>query len=85
MPVTMLPPASDILLLQALAWICTDQTRGERLLALTGLAPDDLRQRATDPAVLNAVGDFLLAHEPDLIACGEALGVAPAALAGARA
>jgi hypothetical protein len=80
-----LAPDADILLLQALAWTCSEPARAERLLALTGLAPDDLKSRAMDPAVLNAVGDFLLAHEPDLIACAAALGVAPALLAGVRA
>jgi hypothetical protein len=85
MPSTAPAPDSDILLLQALAWTCADSARAERLLALTGLEPSDLRQRATEAAVLNAVSDFLLAHEPDLIACAEALDVAPAVLAGARA
>lgn len=66
--------------LEALAWTLGDDARAARLLALTGLAPDDLRARAADAAVLAAVLRFLGAHEPDLIACGEALGVKPAHL-----
>jgi Protein of unknown function (DUF3572) len=76
---------STLLLLQALAWICSEDGRAERLLSLTGLTATDLRERALDPAVLGAVGDFLMAHEPDLIACATALDVNPATLAGATA
>jgi adenine/guanine phosphoribosyltransferase-like PRPP-binding protein len=72
------------LALSALAWILADQTRAERLLAVTGLTPTGLRARAGEPAMLAALLRFLEAHEPDLIACAEALGVAPAALVAAR-
>jgi len=70
--------------LQALAWTLSDDTRAERLLALTGLAVADLRARLNDPAVLDAVLGFLEAHEPDLIACAAALGVKPMRLIAAR-
>lgn len=62
----------------------SDQPRADRLLALTGLTPDDLRDGLGDPATLGAVLDFLCAHEPDLIAAADALGVEPQALAAAR-
>jgi hypothetical protein len=70
--------------LQALAWTLGEQGRAERLLALTGLDPAELRARAGDPALLAAVLGFLESHEPDLVACAEALGVAPEALIAAR-
>ncbi len=70
--------------LGALAWALSDATRAERLLSLTGLTPGDLRERATDPAVLAAILAFLEAHQPDLIACAGALGVSPEALVAAR-
>ncbi len=78
------PDAADAMLLQlrALAWICADDDRAGRLLALTGLTPDDLRARADDPATLAAVAGFLADHEPDLIACAEALGCRPAQVLG---
>ncbi|WP_156680182.1 DUF3572 family protein [Sphingomonas profundi] len=72
------------LALAALAWTLGDDARGERLLALTGLTPDDLRGRAADPAVLGAVLAFLEAHQPDLMACADALAVSPEALVAAR-
>ena len=71
------------LLLGALAWICGDDDRAGRLLALTGMEADDLRARATDPVILAATGEFLADHEPDLIACAEALDCSPAELASA--
>jgi hypothetical protein len=70
--------------LQALAWILADFDRAERLLALTGLTPDDLRAGAGDPAILAALLDFLAGHEPDLVACADALGLAPTELIRAR-
>jgi hypothetical protein len=58
--------------------------RAERFLAITGLDPDGLRAAIGESATHLAVLDFLLAHEPDLIAAAEALGLAPAELAAAR-
>ena len=72
------------LALRALAWTLADSDRAARLLALTGLDPQDLRTRAGDPATLAAVLGFVEAHEPDLVACADALGVAPAVLVSAR-
>jgi Protein of unknown function (DUF3572) len=66
--------------LQALAWTLADDSRAQRLLALTGLAGDDLRDRLTDPGLHEALFGFLQAHQPDLLACAEALGVSPANL-----
>ena len=72
------------LALQALAWALAEPRRAERLIALTGLAPDDLRARLGDPAVLAACLAFLEGHEPDLIACADAVGAAPGRLVAAR-
>jgi hypothetical protein len=74
----------EALALAALGWTLSDGDRAQRLLALTGLAPADLRDRLGDPALLAAVLRFLEAHEPDLIGCAEALEVAPAQLVEAR-
>jgi hypothetical protein len=72
------------LALSALGWTLGEPGRAERLLSLTGLTPDDLRTRLSDPAVLAAVLGFLEAHEPDLTACAEALEVTPGELVEAR-
>jgi hypothetical protein len=72
------------LALRALAWTVAEQSRADRMLALTGLDGDDLRARALEPAVLAALLGFLEAYEPDLLACAEALEVKPTDLVQAR-
>ena len=72
------------LALAALGWLLGDNARASRLLAVTGLTPDALRTGLQDPAILGAILAFLEAHEPDLIACAEAIGRPPAALVKAR-
>jgi hypothetical protein len=72
------------LALRALVWTLGEPDRATRLLDVTGLTPTDLRARADDPAVLAATLGFLEAHEPDLIACAEALEVCPEDLASAH-
>ena len=70
--------------LRALTWVVAEEARTERFLALTGIDPATLRARAGDPAILGAVLAHLEQHEPDLIACADSLGIAPAALIAAR-
>lgn len=70
--------------LRALAWTLDEPTRARRLLDLTGLTPETLRAGAGDPAILAALLDFLAGHEPDLVACAEAIGVGPSDLIRAR-
>lgn len=82
-PATIGDPAT--LALDALVWTLGDDDRAGRLLAVTGLDAGDLRARLTDPAVLGASLDFLLANERDLVACAEALNVRPEAFARAAA
>ena len=72
------------LALAALGWTLSEGQRAERLLSLTGLTPEDLRTGLGDPALLAAILRFLEAHEPDLIACAEAINATPAELVEAR-
>jgi hypothetical protein len=58
--------------------------RAQRFLSLTGLDPDGLRAAIGEPATHLAVLEFLCAHEPDLVAAAEALGLAPGELAAVR-
>ena len=75
---------AETLALAALGWALEEPTRAQRLLGLTGLTPDDLRDRIGDPSLLAAALSFLEAHEPDLLGAADALGVAPADLVEAR-
>ena len=70
--------------LQALTVTISDENRAQRLLDLSGLSPDDLRARATQPQVLAAVMSFLEAHEPDLVSVANAIGRKPEELVAAR-
>ena len=70
--------------LAALAWVLSDTPRAERFLALTGLTPEGLRGAIGEPSTHRAVLDSLCAHEPDLLAAAESLGLDPAELAAMR-
>lgn len=72
------------LALAALAATVSDERRAQRFLALTGIETDELRRRAAEPALLSSLIAFLEAHEPDLVAVCEELGVKPEALVQAR-
>ena len=78
------PNDPQALALAALAMTLKDERRAERFLALTGIGTDELRARINEPSLLAASLAFLEAHEPDLIAVAEELGVAPMDLVRAR-
>lgn len=69
--------APETIALEALGWVLTDQPRADRLLALTGLTPDVLRDGLGERAVLGAVLEFLAGHEADLVAAAIALDLPP--------
>jgi len=74
------PGDADSLALAALGWVLQDDDRAQRLLSLTGLTPEILRERLTDRSVLAAVLEFLANHEPDLVLAADALNVTPETL-----
>lgn len=75
---------AETIALSALGWILADGGRAARLLALTGLTPDHLRARLAERPLLASTLAFLEAHEPDLIACADALDLKPAELVAVR-
>ena len=75
---------AEAVALRALGWMLGEDRRAARFLALTGLNPEALRDRIGEPAILAASLRFLEAFEPDLIACADAIGVAPGELVAAR-
>ncbi|CAM5384356.1 DUF3572 domain-containing protein [Sphingobium scionense] len=75
---------AEILALMAMGWTLSDGRRADRLLALTGLDADALRAGVGNRAILAAVLGFLADHEPDLVACAEAIDSSPAALIAAK-
>lgn len=75
---------ASALALGALSWTLMDESRADRLLALTGLTAEGLRARLGERGLQAAILSFLEAHEPDLLACAQNLEVAPAMLIAAR-
>ncbi|WP_295496829.1 DUF3572 family protein [Sphingorhabdus sp. EL138] len=69
---------------QALAWALMEESRAERLLSLTGLTPEGLRDSVMERSTQAAILSFLEAYEPDLVACAEVIGVSPVVLVNAR-
>jgi len=72
------------LALAALAATLSDERRAQRFLDLTGIGTDELKRKASDPALLAALLRFLEAYEPDLISVSAGIGVDPASLSAAR-
>lgn len=71
------PDDAETLALSALGWILTEPDRADRLLSLTGLDADTLRDHLTERTTLAAVLEFLVNHEPDLVLAADALGRKP--------
>ena len=75
---------AEAVALRALGWTLSDDARASRLLALTGLSPETLRQGLGEPRLLAAVLRFLEGHEPDLLACAGDLELTPLQLVESR-
>lgn len=75
---------SPTLALMALGWLLGEESRAQRLLALTGLDAATLRDGIGRNDILAEILGFLANHEPDLIACADALNVRPERLVAAR-
>ncbi|KXG86466.1 DUF3572 domain-containing protein [Agrobacterium bohemicum] len=66
-----------------LGWLASEPDMLSRFLALTGLQPNMLRQSVNDPGFLAGLTDFIMSHEPDLMAFCEATGTKPEDVAAA--
>lgn len=75
---------ASMLALQALGWALSDEARAQRLLSLTGLTPDILRDAVEQAGTQAAILRFLENHEPDLVACAVAIDASPQDLVAAR-
>ena len=74
----------EALAVRALGYLAADGDRLGRFLALTGIAPADIRAAAAQPGFLAGVLDYLLADEALLLAFGADSGIAPEAIGDAR-
>lgn len=74
----------EVLALQALGYIASDDEALERFLAETGCAPSEIRERAGDKAFLGAILDFILSWEPRLLAFAQHAEIDPELVMAAR-
>lgn len=60
-----------------LGWLAGEPDMLSRFLALSGLQADQLRHVISDPGFLAGMIDFVMEHEPSLMAFCEATGTKP--------
>lgn len=60
-----------------LGWLASDPDMLNRFLTLSGLQAPQLRQAINDPGFLAGMLDFVMAHEPSLIAFCETTNTTP--------
>ena len=70
-------PDSEVLAIAILSWLASEPELLSRFLALTGVDPSDLRAAAGNRGFLAALVEFLMGHEPTLMAFCEATGTKP--------
>lgn len=75
---------AEAVALQALAYLLSQDDLTGGFLAASGIAPDQLRLRATDPHFLGAVLDFLLQDDAWVIGFAQSAGLAPQDVQAAR-
>ena len=75
---------AETLALKALAFLAHSPEEIDRFVALSGVAPADLRARADEPEILAAVLDFLLADDTRVTGFCEEAGIDPRELHAAR-
>ncbi len=68
---------SQAIAIQALTYIAADGEQMNRFVALSGIAPEELRSAAQEPGFLVGVLDFFMGHEPTLMAFAANAGISP--------
>ena len=63
----MTPERAETIALQALGWLASDDDLCGTFLAASGASPDDMRQRATEPAFLASILGFLTMNDDWII------------------
>lgn len=78
------PLAAEILAIKALTYLAHSPAELDRFVALSGVAPADLKAHAGDPEFLAAVVDFVLADDARVTGFCDDASIAPAQLQAAR-
>lgn len=69
--------SAETIALRALAYVAGRDIALKQLIAQTGIAPSSLHERASDPALLSGVLDFLFSNETFLVDFCEIEGLSP--------
>jgi hypothetical protein len=75
---------AEALGIRALAFVAGDPDLLPRFLSITGIEAGRIREAARQPGFLAGVLDFILAHEPTVIAFAADSGLDPATIPAAR-
>lgn len=65
----------------ALGFVAADLALLGRFLSISGIEPEAIRLAAREPGFLAGVLQFIIAHEPTLIAFAQTAGIDPASVA----
>jgi hypothetical protein len=76
--------AAEMLAIQALGYLAEEPERISAFLSATGMAAEDIRAAAGDPAFLQGVLDHMLGDERLLIGFADSAAIDPADIAKAR-
>jgi hypothetical protein len=71
---------AEAMAIVALGYIAADPTLLPRFLAITGIEAQAIRNAAREPGFLAGVLQFIVAHEPTLMAFAENAAIEPAAV-----
>ena len=63
--------------LNALAFIIADENLQDRFLELSGMSPDEMKERLLETEFLASILEFLVSHEPDLISYADSTSERP--------
>lgn len=76
--------AAEAIAIQALSYMASDSDLLGRFVGVTGIEPSQIRAAAREPGFLAGVLDFILAHEPTLLAFSQAADLDPTVVVRAR-
>ena len=79
------PQEAEEVAVAILGWLAGEPELLTRFLALTGVMPAEVRNAVNDPGFLAGLIDFLMSHEPTLLAFSDATGIKPEAVVHAHA
>ena len=71
---------AEAIAVAVLGWLAGEPELLSRFLALTGVAPGEVRDAVNDRGFLIGLLDFLMGHEPTLMAFSAVSGTAPEAV-----